>query len=297
MVAPVLGSYVIFLKTGEDEQALRNVQWIYLAIACFCFLLACIFYFSTIPEITDADLAFQAEETHANTAIKPFYKQYRLFHASFAQFCYTGAQVAIAGYFINYVTETRPDTESSLGAKFLAGAQGAFALGRFAGVVIMKFVRPRWVFLFYLTCCIVFIAPSITQRGNTGMAMLYLTLFFESICFPTIVALGMRGLGKYTKRGSGFIVAGVSGGAVVPPILGAAADLNNSTAKAMGVPLGFFVGAWSYALCVNFVPAYRDVADKSKSTNIGLEDSTTKDVESPGGNKAEVDHLENEEKL
>lgn len=26
--------------------------------------------------------------------------------------------------------------------------------------------------------------------------MLYLTLFFESICFPTIVALGMRGLGK-----------------------------------------------------------------------------------------------------
>lgn len=54
--------------------------------------------------------------------------------------------------------------------------------------------------------------------------MLYVTLFFESICFPTIVALGMRGLGKYSKRGSGFIVAGVCGGAVVPPILGATAD-------------------------------------------------------------------------
>ena len=32
------------------------------------------------------------------------------------------------------------------------------------------------------------------------------------------------GLGKYSKRGSGFIVAGVCGGAVVPPILGATAD-------------------------------------------------------------------------
>jgi FHS family L-fucose permease-like MFS transporter len=225
---------------------------------------------SAIPEITDADMAFQAEETHAGTDIKPFHKQYRLFHAAFAQFCYTGAQVAIASYFINYVTETRPNTSSSLGAKFLAGAQGAFAAGRFTGVLLMKFVRPRWVFLFYLSMCIVFVAPSITQRDNTGMAMLYITLFFESICFPTIVALGMRGLGKYTKRGSGFIIAGVSGGACVPPLTGKVADMHNSTAKAMSVPLGFFILAWSYSLCVNFVPSYRDPADAFAVAKIGL---------------------------
>jgi MFS transporter, FHS family, L-fucose permease len=166
---------------------------------------------SPLPEITDADMAFQASETHAGTDQKPFRKQYRLFHAAFAQFCYTGAQVAIAGYFINYVTETRLNTSSALGAQFLAGAQGAFAMGRFIGVGLMKYIRPRYVFLFYLTMCIVFIAPSITQRGNIGMSMLFITLFFESICFPTIVALGMRGLGKYSKRGSGFIVGGVCG--------------------------------------------------------------------------------------
>ncbi|KAE8441534.1 hypothetical protein EG329_004880 [Mollisiaceae sp. DMI_Dod_QoI] len=273
VVAPVLGSYVFFLKTADDTQALKNVQWVYLAIACFVFVLAIVFYFSPIPEITDADMAFQAEETHANTDILPFHKQYRLFHAAFAQFCYTGSQVAIASYFINYVTETRANTSSALGAKFLAGAQGAFALGRFTGVGLMKYVRPRWVFLLYLTMCIVFIAPSITQRGNTGMSMLYITLFFESICFPTIVALGMRGLGKYTKRGSGFIVGGVSGGACVPPLLGAAADANNSTAIAISVPLAFFVAAWSYSLCVNFVPSYRDPADKFATAKIGIENA------------------------
>jgi len=48
---------------------------------------------STIPEITDADMAFQAAETHADVEVGPFFKQYRLFHAAFAQFCYTGAQV------------------------------------------------------------------------------------------------------------------------------------------------------------------------------------------------------------
>ena len=66
------------------------------------------------------------------------------------------------------------------------------------------------------------------------MSMLFIVLFFESIIFPTIVALGMRGLGKYSKRGSGFIVAGVSGGAVVPPLLFVAADSRGQTNLATG---------------------------------------------------------------
>ena len=270
------------------------MQWVYLAIACFVFLLAAVFYFSPIPEITDADMQFQAQETHVEADDKPFNKQYRLFHAAFAQFCYTGAQVAIASYFINYVTEQRANTDDSLGAKFLAGAQGAFALGRFVGVAVMKFVKPRWVFLFYLSMCIVFIAPSIVHHGNTGMAMLYITLFFESIIFPTIVALGMRGLGRHTKRGSGWIVAGVSGGACVPPLMGAAADANNSTAIAMTVPLMFFVAAYSYAICVNFVPAYRDPADKFTTTDIGLRERPRNDEENGSVvRKEDIKHNEN----
>lgn len=177
-------------------------------------------------------------------------------------------------YFINYVTETRANTSSSLGSQFLAGAQGAFAIGRFVGVGAMHFIKPRWVFLAYLTLCVIFIAPSITQRGNTGMAMLYVTLFFESICFPTIVALGMRGLGRHTKRGSGFIVGGVFGGAVVPPLTGVVADLQG-TALAMVVPMSFFIAAESYAVAVNFLPKYRDTADAFTEAEIGLRRHTS----------------------
>jgi MFS transporter, FHS family, L-fucose permease len=63
----------------------------------------------------------------------------------------------------------------------------------------MKFVRPRIIFLVYLSGVIAFNAASITRRGNTGLAMLMMTLFFESVCFPTIVALGIRGLGRHSK--------------------------------------------------------------------------------------------------
>ncbi|GKZ28747.1 hypothetical protein AbraIFM66951_005357 [Aspergillus brasiliensis] len=285
-VAPALASYVFFTSTEDDVNALKRVQWVYLAIGIFVFVLAGVFFISTIPEVTDQDMAFQVAETHVGEQDKPFWKQYRLFHATLAQFTYTGAQVAIAGYFINYVVETWPGTTSATGSKYLAGAQGAFAMGRFLGAIIMRFVKARWVFLAYLSLTVAFIAASITQRDQKGIAMLFLTLFFESVCFPTIVALGIRGLGRHYKRGSGFIVGGVSGGAVVPPILGHVADMRNSTGFAMIVPTMFMVVAWTYAIAVNFVPAYRDTVDKVGESDIGLRDEASvspKDVESGGG--------------
>lgn len=109
-------------------------------------------------------------------------------------------------------------------------------MGRFLGAGIMKYVKARWVFLVYLSCTVAFLAASVTQTKQSGIAMLFMVLFFESVCFPTIMALGIRGLGRHYKRGSGFIVGGVCGGAVVPPILGHVADMRNNTGFAFIVP-------------------------------------------------------------
>jgi hypothetical protein len=49
----------------------------------------------------------------------------------------------------------------------------------------------------------------------------------------------------------------------VPPILAAAADYKGMT-FAMVVPACFMIVPWSYALCVNCVPAYRDVIDSAQ---------------------------------
>ncbi|KAI5309942.1 hypothetical protein KEM55_002078, partial [Ascosphaera atra] len=288
VIGPVLGSYVFFTDTGDSVAALKRVQWVYLAIGVFVFLLAIVFLFAHIPEVTDADMALQMQQIGADDdgdgeegqgqgqgQDRPFWKHYQLFHAALAQFLYTGGQVAIAGYFINYATEVRAGTSDALGAKLLAGAQGVFAGGRFIGAIVMKKVRPRWIFLLFITACIAFLGASSHERGDTGIAMLFMTLFFESVIFPTIIALGIRGLGKYYKRGSGFIVAGVSGGAAIPPLLGHVADMHNSTGFAMVVPTAVSIreacpmyynvmaGAWTYAFAVNFIPSYRDIADKN----------------------------------
>lgn len=64
----------------------------------------------------------------------------------------------------------------------------------------------------------------------------------------------------------------------MPPLLGVAAD-RYGTGTAMFVPLIFFVGSFTYAVAVNFFPAYRDTIDAFSETKVGLKDSQSTDEE------------------
>lgn len=46
------------------------------------------------------------------------------------------------------------------------------------------------------------------------------------------------------------------------------------------------VVAWTYAVAVNFVPAYRDTVDKVGESTVGLEDGSAKDEEAVVGSAA-----------
>ena len=257
MVAPLVAAAAFFSVEGENN--LDNVLWTYLAVGIFVFLLAVVFYFAPIPEITDSDMA-DGEEV--NTAYdtgyvdKPLYRQYALFWGVLAQFCYVGSQVAIANYFINYVLAVRPGSSHATASNLLAMAQGLFAIGRFASSLLLRFFKPRHVLWVFMTMIIVFISCAIGVGGNGGIATLALVLFFESTCFPTIFTLSLRGLGRHTKRGATFLVSSICGGAVFPPLLGAVAD-SRGTQVAMVIPLVGFCIAWSFPLYLNLAQAKR----------------------------------------
>ena len=48
---------------------------------------------------------------------------------------------------------------------------------------------------------------------------------FCSIMWPSIFALSIKGLGKYTSQGSSFLIMMILGGAIIPPIQGKLADV------------------------------------------------------------------------
>lgn len=140
----------------------------------------------------------------------------------------------------------------------------------------MMLVKPRLVLLTFMTAIMIFIAAAMGVRGEGGVAMLSLVLFFESCVFPTIFTLAIRGLGRHTKRGSSFIVASVSGGALFPSLTGLVAD-HKGYHISMCVPLiGFFV-AFSYPVYLNLF--CRRELDGFSASKIGYHDSDGVDGE------------------
>lgn len=268
VVAPLLAARVFFETTTPND--LSKVQWTYLGIAIFVFLLAGVFYVAPIPEVTDADMALQAEQSSGLTGYidKPMRRQYKLFFGVAAQFCYVGAQVGVAANFINYAVESAGIT-SSQGSDRYAIGQGLFAIGRFAAAGGMMYVKPRLILMVFMTAIMIFIAAAMGTYGEGGVAMLSLVLFFESCIFPTIFTLSIRGLGRHTKRGSSWIVASVSGGALFPSLTGLVADHKNYHV-AMCVPLiGFFV-AFAFPVYLNLF--CRKELDGFRETKIGYLD-------------------------
>lgn len=268
VIAPLLASRVFFKQTNLND--LSHVQWTYVGIAAFVFLLAVVFFFSPLPEVTDADMALQAEQCADLTGYeeKPLKKQYKLFFGVAAQFCYVGAQVAVASQFINYTIESA-GLEHAVASDRYAIGQSLFAIGRFAAAGLFMFVKPRLVLLLFMTMIMVFIALAMGIWGEGGCAMLSLVLFFESCIFPTIFTLSIRGLGRHTKRGSSWIVAAVSGGALFPSLTGLAAD-NSDYHKAMGVPLAGFFVAFIFPIYLNTI--CRRELDGFRDTKIGYHD-------------------------
>lgn len=107
-------------------------------------------------------------------------------------------------------------------------------------------------------------------RGEAGVATLSLVLFFESCVFPTIFTLSIRGLGRHTKRGSSWIVASVSGGALFPALTGLVAD-HKGYHIAMCVPLAGFLVAFAFPVYLNTLCA-REL-DGFRETKIGYRDA------------------------
>ena len=62
IIGPVLGSYAFFKTTQDDLQSLKNVQWVYLAIAIFVFCLAGVFYITPLPEVTGTSLLLSIKD-------------------------------------------------------------------------------------------------------------------------------------------------------------------------------------------------------------------------------------------
>jgi FHS family L-fucose permease-like MFS transporter len=226
----LVGGLLIFGAPEGDSMALTKP---YILVGGIVLFVALLFFFTKLPEIKPEE----EEEVTAIVEEKPaasLWKRRQFVRSVVAQFCYCAAQTGIFGFFINYVTEMDPGISNLRASRILAfGGMALFMIGRLSGSFTMKWLAPGRLLTWYSLLSAVCMALVVASVGTLSLYALYLSFFFMSIMFPTIFALGLEGMGVYTKKASSYIVMGVAGGAFSPMLMGYIGEEN--------MALGFIV--------------------------------------------------------
>ena len=157
-----------------------------------------------------------------------------------AQFLYVAAQTGIFSFCVNYVLENDPGITRLQASRWLGAIGfGLFMTGRLCGSVVISKFKPHYVLGVYSVVNVLLVAVAL-GGGKVGLYAMFAAFFFMSVGFPTIFALGIRGLGEHTKLGSSLIVMSIVGGAIAPPFMGHIAD-QHSMRIGFVVPLVCFV--------------------------------------------------------
>ncbi len=246
ILGPLVGGLLIFGASEGDSMALTKP---YILVDGIVLFVALLFFFTKLPEIKPEE----EEEVTAIVEEKPaasIWKRRQFVRSVVAQFCYCAAQTGIFGFFINYVTEMDPGISNLRASRILAfGGMALFMIGRLSGSFTMKWLAPGRLLTWYSLLSAVCMALVVASVGTLSLYALYLSFFFMSIMFPTIFALGLEGMGVYTKKASSYIVMGVAGGAFSPMLMGYIGEEN----MALGfiVPLIAFLYILYFAIKCN----------------------------------------------
>jgi len=158
-------------------------------------------------------------------------------------FVYVGGEVAIGSSIANYLaldniggfisSANIPDAANRYRAALAEAAKyislywlGAM-IGRFIGSALLQKIKPGKLLALAAIMAALLVTISVTTNGHTAMWSILAVGLFNSIMFPCIFTMGIAELGPLTGDGSGILNMAIVGGAIIPWIVGKAADLIN----------------------------------------------------------------------
>ncbi len=224
-----------------QSETLRVVKP-YVVLGAVAFILAAIISSVRFPETRSSSVT--AGKGSGGSRLPHLLRRPFFVFSVAAQFLYVGAQVGTWSYFIQYVQDYAHQPVKIAGY-FLSGSLVAFAVGRFASAWLMRFVNPARLMGIYSVANVILVTIGVTRPGWIGMWAIFLTSFFMSLMFPTIFAMGLRGLGEDTKLGGSLLVMAIVGGAVLTPLMGLISS--RSLAFAYLVPVGCYLFIMFYS--------------------------------------------------
>jgi fucose permease len=131
-----------------------------------------------------------------------------------------GLNTTIFSYFSRLFNLGTNEAVKTISIYFLAKI-----LGTFAGAILLRKINPSVFFKFASAILVIFIVLFIFS-GSAVQSKVYLFCigFFAANIFPLIFSLTIQKFPDYLEELSGLMIMSVSGGAIIPPIMGILSD-------------------------------------------------------------------------
>ena len=237
------GTYGAYLH-GEIMRVVPTYIALGSVVLLFAFALSRM-HFPTIKSEHEGDSG-----GHGSFAALRHYPQ--LWFAVAANVCNVGGQICMWSNIIFYLKQYTTLGEKAA-ANYIIYSLVAMLAGRFITTPLMKHIAPSKLLGFYGAANVVLMAIAVTHPGMLGAWGIVSASFFLGIMFPTIFAMGLKGLGENTKLGGSFLVMAIVGGAFFPLVLGWIYRTTGSMALAYLVPLVCFAGVGLYGFAAPWI--------------------------------------------
>ncbi len=218
--AATLATKTIAEQTAYKVSIASTVRLPYLVIAGVLVVLGIAVSFAHLPTIKAEE---QSKSAQGSTESIWSYRHAVL--ATVAIFLYVGVEVGLGQFMVGYFgLPELGGLAAAAAAGLTAYYWGGALVGRILGSVVLTRVNAGLLLGLFGLLAAACVVISISTTGHVAVWTILLCGFFNSIMFPSIFALGITGLGPLTSKGSGLIMTGVVGGAVIPVILGGLTD-------------------------------------------------------------------------
>lgn len=231
---------------AAQEQDLGLVLGPYLGIAAVLIIIWLLIAFRKMENPYEAhEHEVGGDQSHAGKGM--FGRLFRNKHYRYgvlAQFFNVAAQVCTWSFTIQYAQDIVGISDARSGW-FLQASLIVFLISRFVMTYLLGIFRPTRLLLIMAVTGVALALFAVISENLAGLIAVVCLSACLSLMFPTIYGVALQGLGDDTKFGAAGLVMAILGGALIPPLQGAVADVSNHA-------IAYVVTA----ICFAFVAAY-----------------------------------------
>ena len=212
----------------------------YMIIAGVLVLLAVAVYFSSLPDISDEgteDAGSSATPT-GKTSVLQFP---HLVLGVISLFLYVGVEVIAGDTIISYGNSLGIDLDTA--RNFTNWTLYSMLIGYVIGIIaIPKYLSQEKALQICAILGVIFSVLALITSSYVSVACIALLGLANSLMWPAIFPLAIKGLGRFTKFASALLIMAIAGGAIMPLVYGMLSDMWNSQyAYIIAIPCYLFI--------------------------------------------------------